>query len=220
MRRSISTILVAAILLGWPGLGGMAPAPRRDPSPQQCYAAAVLSLAYIKEQTGPILTMLEDAMNASASTPQQRASARAQWEEGTTFVRDAEGLLERWRPSGHVPNDRILGVLEGMSEAEVEIARSRCVAMAPPAGPPARSTRDAADFTREDGVDRFGNDLRMIEMSPRDIDACTAACRADTRCRAFTLYTPPPADKSFCWLKHAAGERRQAPHVSSGLRIP
>ncbi len=75
-----------------------------------------------------------------------------------------------------------------------------------------------AGFTREAAVDRPGNDLRMVEIAPRDAEACAAACRTDTRCRAFTVYTPPPHDKGFCWLKEAEGQPSVAPYAISAVR--
>lgn len=88
-------------------------------------------------------------------------------------------------------------------------------ALAPADGAPGSHQFAAAV---QEGVDLYGNDIGMVEVAPGDVAACSARCDADGRCQAFTLYTPPPGDKGFCWLKHAVGERRAGPYVVSGLR--
>lgn len=73
-------------------------------------------------------------------------------------------------------------------------------------------------FVREDGIDRHGNDLGASDVGPRDFQACAALCAANARCQAFTVYTPPPADRGYCWLKHTAGPAGPGPDSISGVR--
>ena len=86
-----------------------------------------------------------------------------------------------------------------------------------PTGPSAALRQSA--FVREDGVDRYGNDIGARDVGPRDYDACAALCAADTRCQAFTVYTPPPAEKGYCWLKHAIGPVRNDANSVTGVRL-
>lgn len=88
-------------------------------------------------------------------------------------------------------------------------------ASAPVAGPAAPQP---SAFVREEATDRYGNDLGAREVAPRDYEACAALCAANTRCQAFTVYTPAPGDKGYCWLKHSVGPSRPAPASISGVR--
>lgn len=83
---------------------------------------------------------------------------------------------------------------------------------------PAAPVQSLAGFVREDGMDRAGNDIGVVEVGRGDFEACRAACAGDSRCRAFTLYTPPPRDRSFCWIKNAAGAASANPDTVSGVR--
>lgn len=77
---------------------------------------------------------------------------------------------------------------------------------------------ETVTFVRSEGRDAAGNDLGMIEVPVRDYQRCAALCAAHQGCRAFNLYTPPPHDKSFCWLKHTAGPMRDDVNSVAGVR--
>lgn len=215
MRPSMSLVLTLSLALCWPSWIGATPVAQQDPTPRQCYAVAVLSMGYIKQETAPVMTALEDVMRSTSNRPEDRAAARESWEEGQALIRQSEALVEKWRPSGQVPNDQLLPVLEAMTDAEIDVAARVCVSM--PA-PTARTSSSAITFTREDRTDRFGNDLRMVETAPGNFEACAEVCRAESQCEAFTLYTPPPGAKGYCWLKGSAGSASAAPHSISGVR--
>ena len=180
-------------------------------TPTRCLAVARLLSASEEESVrmGRVLLILGESNNATAED-----TARIQ-----TTVREAEqrrdqaqAVMRRFASAPAPNHETTTHLSDAVSIGALRQELAACASS--PA--PVATTR----FSREDGFDRPGNDLRMVEVAPRAYPACQAACQGDSRCVAFTLYTPPPGDKGFCWLKHAAGERRRAPHVSSGLRVP
>ncbi len=60
------------------------------------------------------------------------------------------------------------------------------------------------------GADLFGKDYQTLKEI--ELDACEAACLADTRCQAFTYNTKA----RWCFLKESAGEARPFPTAVSG----
>lgn len=84
-----------------------------------------------------------------------------------------------------------------------------------PATQPAASF---ASFRPEPQTDRWGNDLGMVQVGPGDFAACRKHCMANTKCLAFTLYTPPPFNAGFCWMKAAVGNPTHSPHSISAVR--
>ena len=59
-------------------------------------------------------------------------------------------------------------------------------------------------------ADYFGRDYDILKDV--DLDACTAACKADDRCQAFTLNTRT----RWCFLKDGVGELRRVAGATSG----
>lgn len=184
-------------------------------TPTRCLAVARLLSASEEESVrmGRVLLILGESNNATAED-----TARIQ-----TTVREAEqrrdqaqAVMRRFASAPAPNRETTTHLSDAVSIGALRQELAAC-ASAPASTPTPAST---VRFSREDGFDRPGNDLRMVEVAPRAYSACQAACQVDSRCLAFTVYTPPPGDKGFCWLKHAAGERRQGPHVSSGLRVP
>ena len=158
--------------------------------------------------------------------PAEVAEAQRLVAEGPALIAAARAEVARWR--SHASGSDF--VADDYSEAQLADLGAACrAAAATPATPqPLRTlapeeplgdevTRSFA-MRPEVGIDFYGNDIRMVEVGPRDVAACSARCDADGRCRAFSLYTPAPGDKGFCWLKHTVGERRPVAEVTSGLR--
>lgn len=79
--------------------------------------------------------------------------------------------------------------------------------------------QQVANFTNEPSQDYFGNDIGMVEISPRDYQACRSICAANSQCLAFNVYTPAPYDKGYCWLKHTVGTPRHDPNSIGGVRL-
>lgn len=164
------------------------PASQPQPTPQQCYVVA---------DTDYDLARAALAAGRDGASMQKVAAARAR--------------VERWTPTGQVSEAEFLRIFDQLSSSDRTAIAQACD------GSPAAAPQQAA-FRREDGVDRPGNDLGAIEVPPRDYDGCQAACQANSRCVAFTVYTPPPHAKGFCWLKHAAGTSRTDSNSITGVR--
>ena len=73
-------------------------------------------------------------------------------------------------------------------------------------------------FKKESSTDRNGNDIEWTEVGPKDFDGCSQICTADTDCVAFTVYTPSPYNKGYCWTKFATGKASYAPDSISGVQ--
>ena len=71
----------------------------------------------------------------------------------------------------------------------------------------------------EFGVDRFGGDLRTLEMGPDPTgDACAKACTAENRCRAWTYVRPGYFSAGGrCYLKSRVTRPRKKPCCISGV---
>jgi predicted small secreted protein len=69
-------------------------------------------------------------------------------------------------------------------------------------------------FDLLNGVDFHGGDIDDTPLLDVDLDACMAACRDDSRCRAFTFNERARA----CFLKSGEGERTPFAGAISGLR--
>lgn len=101
------------------------------------------------------------------------------------------------------------------SGAFAELAKVRIQTLTK-ATPEAEKTRPLSAETLEVGFDRPGSDITSFESSSPE--ACSAACREDGRCRAFTYVKPGiqgPAAK--CWLKNAAPTKTPNGCCTSGI---
>lgn len=70
----------------------------------------------------------------------------------------------------------------------------------------------------EVGFDRNGNDYRSFAMNGAGAEACRDACRAESRCRAFTWTRPGYQDPSgMCWLKDGVPPQSRLAEATSGV---
>lgn len=213
MRRTVFTLLTLAIAFGWGGGSsaiqtGVAP----PGSPARCLALAVV-LADSEEdsvRTGNVLLSMGEANGATeadlAGTRERVHEAQRRLDQiRAVRVHFAAAAMDR-------PTAEYLGN-QPMSALYAELAQCSAGTVVTTS-----RTRVVNGFLREDGLDYAGNDLGMIEVRADDFETCRAMCAANSQCRALNLYTPPPRDKSYCWLKHTAGPFRPDPNSVSGLR--
>lgn len=189
------------------------------PQVWQCASLARWELVDLRME-GAFGALLE----ANGGRPADFASA----EEIERRIAAAEARAARW--GGELELTESQGAYPGqLSEDERKALRDRCAALfdaegqRAPASPPASPIPGAAgaarvSFAPEPATDRYGNDLGMAEVAPRDFDTGRAMCAANDRCQAFTLYTPPPFDKGYCWMKHAPGTPSPSDHSISAVR--
>lgn len=71
----------------------------------------------------------------------------------------------------------------------------------------------------ETATDRFGGDLRTVEVTPDGRGAtCKAACEADNRCRAWTYSRPGYVGRNArCFLKSQVKPPQRKPGFISGV---
>lgn len=73
----------------------------------------------------------------------------------------------------------------------------------------------------EVGYDRNGSDYRSFGMNGAGAEACRDACRAESRCRAFTWTRPGYQDPGGkCWLKDAVPRQSRLAQATSGVVRP
>lgn len=218
MRLSATLLTTFALIASALGVGAAAPPLQvAEPgTPARCLAVARILAAGEEESVrmGRMLLILGESNNATAEdTTRVQTTVR----EAEQRRDQAQAVMRRFA-SIPAPNRETLAYLSD----EVSIGALRqelaACASASTASAPVRTLVAAHGFSREDGQDRAGFDLGSIEIRPRDYDACRALCAADDRCRAFNVYTPASNDKSYCWLKHAAGPTRPDPASISGVR--
>jgi hypothetical protein len=66
------------------------------------------------------------------------------------------------------------------------------------------------------GIDLVAQDFRGLDIT--DPGACQSACRADTRCAAWTYVRPGVhGAQARCYLKHSVPERSASPCCVSGI---
>lgn len=76
---------------------------------------------------------------------------------------------------------------------------------------------EAQTMTREEGVDYRGADMRRDSLT--SVDACEAACLAESACQAFTYVLPAQTGaESGCFLKYSVPEKRQNDCCVSGRK--
>lgn len=71
----------------------------------------------------------------------------------------------------------------------------------------------------EYGIDRYGGDLRNLEVTPHPQgQTCAAACQGDPRCRAYTYVRPGyQGAQARCYLKSRVTPPRAKPCCISGV---
>ncbi|MBX3478389.1 MAG: PAN domain-containing protein [Brevundimonas sp.] len=215
MRLAILAVLALTAALGWGAASsarqtGVAPVG----SPARCLAVASVMVEAESEsvRAGRMILALGETNGASQA---DMARTRQSVEEAERAVASSRAIAARFPPDTRVDATTKRHLMDAVSIGALRTELADCAAS--PAAAPAPS-RVVNGFVREDGQDRPGNDLGMVEVRTDDFEACRALCAANDRCRAFTLYTPPPREKSFCWLKHAAGPARADPHSVGGVR--
>lgn len=209
--RHIS-VLLAALGLAVASIAASPPDVAPIGSPVRCVsvAAALEDSEHRSVRTGGALLALATDNGADPAD-----IVRVQERVQTAQTNLARIQTVRARHAGLTADQVTLTHLNEQSVAALRAELAACASSAP-ASPPRSLT--VTDFVREDGKDRAGNDIGVIEVPSRDFDACRAACSANAQCRAFTVYTPPPGDRGFCWMKSAAGPVTEGDHVISGVR--
>lgn len=217
MRRTVLVLLGLALAfgltLGWGAVSsarqqGVAPVG----SPVRCLALAVVLTASEEDSVrmgNGLLAMAQSNGASEADMAGTRTRVQAA-ERRLTVIRAVRvhfAAAAMDRPTVDYLNNQPMSALY----AELDQCAARTSAA------PTQS-RVVNGFLREGGLDRAGNDLGMVEVRTDDFEACRALCAANSQCRAFNLYTPPPRDKSYCWLKHTAGPTRVDPNSVGGVR--
>ncbi|ABI77603.1 hypothetical protein HNE_2745 [Hyphomonas neptunium ATCC 15444] len=62
------------------------------------------------------------------------------------------------------------------------------------------------------------NDITSVGVDRDDWKTCEAACNLNGACKAWSLYSPPNHEQSYCWIKDAVGERKPLIYTDSGLK--
>lgn len=214
MRLAILAVLALTAALGWGAASsarqtGIAPIG----SPARCLAVAVV-LGVSEEETARMGNGLLALAEANGATDAEMAGTRQRVQEAEQKLALARRVRVHYAAA---PMDRATAehLNENVSVGALRAELDQCAAGATAA--PTQS-RVVNGFLREDGQDRAGNDLGMVEVRTDDFEACRVMCAANSQCRAFNLYTPPPRDKSYCWLKHTAGPARPDPNSVGGVR--
>lgn len=219
MRRTalafLGLALAFGLTLGWGAASsarqqGVAPVG----SPARCLAVASVMVEVESEsvRTGRLILALGETNGASQA---DMARTRQSVQEAERAVASARAIAGRYPPETRVDATTKRHLMDAVSIGALRTELADCANR--PAAAPAQS-RVVNGFIREDGLDRAGNDLGMVEVRTDDFEACRVMCVANSQCRAFNLYTPPPRDKSYCWLKHTAGPTRIDPNSVGGVR--
>ncbi len=210
--RFVSLIMALLVAVGSGGAMSVQD-PRVAPvgSNTRCLAVALVLIAS-EEDT---LTMGRELLAmgpANGATDDDMRRIRALLDETERGLAQARVVRTHYAAA---PVDRATAnyLNESVSVNDLYVELQGCAARTP-----AASVQSVAGFIREDGMDRAGNDIGVVEVGRGDFEACRVACADDSQCRAFTLYTPPPHDRSFCWIKNAAGPASANPHAVTGVR--
>lgn len=214
MRRAILAVLALTAAIGWGAVSsarqtGVAPVG----SPARCLAVAVV-LTTSEEGSIRMGESLLAIAEGSGVSEAEMAGTRRRVQDSRQVLEQARAVRTHFAAA---PMDRTTAEYldQSVSVGDLRAELTQCAQRTSAA--PARS-RVVNGFLREDGQDRPGADLGMVEVRTDDFEACRALCAANVQCRAFTLYTPPPREKSFCWLKNAAGPSRPDPYSVTGVR--
>ena len=86
--------------------------------------------------------------------------------------------------------------------------------------PAADAKAPASTFTREDNLDRSGNDLKKVLLAPEaNVEACEKLCADLEGCRAFTFVKrSTTVPKPICWLKDTVPTGYASECCTSGVR--
>lgn len=213
MRRLLLIFLTVAVSIGWGAASsarqsGVAPVG----SPARCLALAVV-LGDSEEDSVRTGTLLLSMAEANGAAEADMARTRARVQEAQRRLATIRSVRVHFAAA---PMDSATaGHLENQPMSTLYAELDQCAARLTAA--PAQS-RVVSGFLRQDGQDPAGNDLGMVEVRTDDFQTCAAMCAANSQCRALNLYTPPPRDKSYCWLKHTAGPTRPDPNSVGGVR--
>lgn len=214
MRLAVLAVLALSAAVGW-GATSSARQPGVAPvgSPARCLAVAVV-LTTSEEGSIRMGESLLTIAEGSGVSEAETAGTRRRVQESRQVLDRARAVRTHFAAA---PMDRTTAehLDRSVSVGDLRTELAQCAERTSAA--PVQS-RVVNGFLREDGQDRAGNDLGMIEVRTDDFEACRVMCAANSQCRAFNLYTPPPRDKSYCWLKHAAGPARSDPNSVGGVR--
>jgi hypothetical protein len=88
------------------------------------------------------------------------------------------------------------------------------------AGPVAAASTVAVGVAMHD-IDLRGSDYTGLKLGSGDAAACQNACRADTRCAAWTFVRAGiQGEEARCWLKNAVPRQSASPCCTSGVERP
>lgn len=215
MGRIITVLTVLVLGIGWGAASsarqsGVAPVG----SPARCLAVASVMVEAESDsvRAGRMILALGETNGASQA---DMARTRRSVDEAERAVASARAIAARYPPDTRVDTTTRRHLMDSVSIGALRTELADCAAGTTAA--PVQS-RVVNGFLREDGLDRAGNDLGMVEVRTDDFEACRVMCVANRQCRAFNLYTPAPRDKSYCWLKHTAGPARSDPNSVGGVR--
>jgi hypothetical protein len=163
------------------------------------------------------------AVLATAGTHAQEAHDRPGGDYANFVVRsgdpaacsarcDREGRCKAW--SFAYPTATARGVCWLKSEVPNRVENPCCVSGVRGGGV-IEPRSNAAEF----GIDRTGGDYRHFDTPPQpDGDSCAAACKGDSRCRAWTYSRPGyMGPQAHCFLKSRVTRPRKKPCCISGV---